>query len=148
MSGGVGAGFSPPIVVVAAVIEQDDAFLLTLRPAGTHLADHWEFPGGKVHDSESHEEALRRELFEELDIVGRVGTLVHTVTHTYPEKIVELFFYRCEFDGMPKPMMGQGMRWVARGELAGLPFPEADRALIALLCGVRLLDRRSLGEGG
>ena len=122
-----------PIVVVAAVIEQDDAFLLTLRPAGTHLADHWEFPGGKVHDSESHEEALRRELFEELDIVGRVGTLVHTVTHAYPEKAVELFFYRCEFDGVPKPMMGQGMRWVARGELTGLPFPEADRALIALL---------------
>ena len=126
-----------PIVVVAAVIEQDDAFLLTLRPAGTHLADHWEFPGGKVHDSETHIEALRRELFEELDIAARVGTLVHTVTHAYPEKTVELFFYRCEFDGEPKPMMGQGLRWVPRGELAGLPFPEADRALIALLCGIR-----------
>ncbi|MFA5910041.1 MAG: (deoxy)nucleoside triphosphate pyrophosphohydrolase [Vicinamibacterales bacterium] len=122
-----------PIVVVAAVIEQDNQFLLTLRPAGTHLADHWEFPGGKVDESENHEEALRRELLEELDITARVGTLVHSVTHAYPEKTVELFFYRCEFDGMPKPMMGQGMRWVPRAELAGLPFPEADRALIALL---------------
>ncbi len=119
--------------MVAAVIERDDAFLLTLRPAGTHLADHWEFPGGKVHDSETHAEALRRELFEELDIVATVGDLVHTVTHAYPEKTVELFFYRCEFVGELKPMMGQGMRWVRRDELAGLPFPEADRALIALL---------------
>ena len=134
----VRAGFSPPIVVVAAVIERDDAFLLTLRPAGTHLADHWEFPGGKVHESETHVEALRRELFEELDIVARVGELAHIVTHAYPEKTVELHFYRCEFDGAPKSMMGQGMRWVPRAELAGLPFPEADRALIALLCSVRL----------
>jgi len=132
-----GAGFSPPIVVVAAVIERDDTFLLTLRPSGTHLADHWEFPGGKVHESETHTKALRRELFEELDIVATVGEIVHSVTHAYSEKTVELHFYRCDFDGVPKPMMGQGMRWVPRAELAGLPFPEADRALIGLLSGVR-----------
>jgi 8-oxo-dGTP pyrophosphatase MutT (NUDIX family) len=62
-----------PVVVVAAVIERDGAFLLTLRPEGTHLAGRWEFPGGKVHVSETHAEALRRELFEELDIVAEVG---------------------------------------------------------------------------
>ena len=121
------------VVVVAAVIEQDDAFLLTLRPGGTHLAGHWEFPGGKVHPSETHAEALRRELFEELDIVGHVGELVHTITHAYPEKTVELFFYRCGFAGEPKPMMGQQMRWVPREELGALPFPDADRALISVL---------------
>ena len=122
-----------PIAVVAAVIERDDAFLLTLRPDGTHLAGHWEFPGGKVHESETHEEALRREIFEELDAVADVGDIIHSVTHAYPEKTVQLFFYRCELSGEPKPMMGQQMRWVPRGELAGLPFPEADRDLIALL---------------
>lgn len=127
------AGSCPAIVVVAAVIERDDAFLLTLRPSGTHLADHWEFPGGKVHASETHAEALGRELFEELAVVATVGEVVHTVTHAYPEKTVELHFYRCEFGGEPKPMMGQGMRWVPRAELAGLPFPDADRALIARL---------------
>ena len=121
------------VAVVAAVIEQDEAFLVTLRPDGTHLAGHWEFPGGKVHPGETHVEALRRELFEELDIVGHVGGLVHTITHTYPEKTVELFFYRCGFEGEPKPMMGQGLRWVPREELGGLPFPDADRALIAVL---------------
>ena len=106
------------------------------------------FAQHKGYPVNAHVEALRRELFEELDIVARVGELTHIVTHAYPEKTVELHFYRCEFDGEPKPMMGQGMRWVRRDELAGLPFPEADRSLITLLCGVRLLDRRSLGEGG
>ena len=121
------------IAVVAAVIERGDMFLLTLRPDGTHLAGHWEFPGGKVHESETHAEALRREIFEELDAVAEVGELVHTITHAYPEKTVELFFYRCELAGEPKPMMGQQMRWVPRRELASLPFPEADRDLIAML---------------
>ena len=124
-----------PIAVVAAVIERDDAFLLTLRPDGTHLSGHWEFPGGKVHHSETHVEALRREIFEELDAVAEVGELVHTVTHSYPEKTVELFFYRCDLQGEAKPMMGQEMRWVDRTELAALAFPEADRDLIAQLIG-------------
>ena len=101
-----------PIVVVAAIIERDDAFLVTLSPDGTHLAGHWEFPGGKVHDSETHVEALRREMFEELDAVVEVGELVHTVTHAYPEKTVQLFFYRCGLLGEPKPMIGQQMQWV------------------------------------
>jgi mutator protein MutT len=122
-----------PITVVAAVIERGDAFLLTLRPIGTHLADHWEFPGGKCHPSETHAEALRRELYEELDIVAEVGELVHTITHAYPEKTVALHFYKCDFEGEPKPMMGQEMRWVPRAELASLPFPEADADLIRVL---------------
>jgi 8-oxo-dGTP diphosphatase len=122
-----------PIAVVAAVIERNGSFLLTLRPDGTHLAGHWEFPGGKVHDHESHEEALRREIFEELDAVARVGELVHTVTHAYPEKTVQLFFYKCDLDGDAKPMIGQEMRWVAKHELSALPFPEADRDLITTL---------------
>ena len=121
------------IVVVAAIIERDDAFLLTLRPDGTHLAGHWEFPGGKVDAHENHAEALRREVFEELDAVVDVGELAHTVTHDYPGKTVQLFFYRCALRGEPKPMMGQQMRWVRRRELAQLPFPEADRELISLL---------------
>ena len=122
-----------PIVVVAAIIERDDAFLLTERPDGTHLAGNWEFPGGKVDAHESHAEALRREVFEELDAVVDVGELAHTVTHAYPEKTVQLFFYRCDLRGEPKPMMGQQMRWVHKRELAQLPFPEADRELITLL---------------
>ena len=124
-----------PIVVVAAVIERDGEFLLTLRPDGTHLAGHWEFPGGKCYPHETHAEALRRELFEELDIVGDVRACVYRVTHSYPDRTVDLHFYECEFDGVPKPMIGQAMRWVKREELRRLPFPEADAALIEQLTG-------------
>ncbi len=119
-----------PVVVVAAVIERDNQFLLTLRPAGTHLEGHWEFPGGKCLPTETHAEALRRELYEELDIVGDVQDRVYFVTHTYPERTVELHFYRCRFDGDPKPMLGQQLKWVSREALGALPFPAADRELI------------------
>lgn len=123
------------IVVVAAVIEREGAFLLTLRPPGSHLAGLWEFPGGKREPHESDAEALRRELHEELDILAEVGELVHAVTHAYAERTVELRFYACAFQGIPKPMIGQDMRWVARHDLPGLPFPDADAALIRLLAG-------------
>ena len=124
---------SPPVVVVAAVIECDDRFLVTLRPAGTHLEGHWEFPGGKCLPTETHAEALRRELYEELDIVGHVGECLLSVTHRYPERTVELHFYRCGFEGDPKPMLGQPVQWVDRARLAELPFPEADAELITRL---------------
>ena len=123
------------IVVVAAVIERDGAFLLTQRLAGTHLEGRWEFPGGKCEPHESHAEALRRELHEELDIVAAVGPLVHVVRHAYADRVVELSFYACGYEGEPKPMIGQQMRWVPRQELASLPFPDADAALIAQLAG-------------
>jgi 8-oxo-dGTP diphosphatase len=122
-----------PIVVVAAIIERDDRFLLTLRAPGTHLAGRWEFPGGKCLPVESHAEALQRELSEELDIAARVGACVFSVTHDYGDRAVTLHFYRCEFDGEPKPMLGQQMAWVSRSALPSLPFPEADRDLIARL---------------
>lgn len=121
------------LVVVAAVIERDGAFLVTLRPRGTHLADHWEFPGGKCEPNETHAEALRRELREELDLQATVGALVHATTHAYPARTVELHFYACSFEGVPTAMLGQQMRWVARADLAALPFPEADADLIARL---------------
>jgi 8-oxo-dGTP diphosphatase len=121
------------IVVVAAVIERDDHFLLTLRPEGTHLEGHWEFPGGKCHTHESHAEALRRELHEELDVVATVGELVFDVTHRYPERVVELHFYRCDIEGHPKSMLGQEVAWVPRHRLRELPFPEADAELIRRL---------------
>jgi 8-oxo-dGTP diphosphatase len=129
------------IVVVAGIIERDDAFLLSLRPAGTHLAGCWEFPGGKCYPHETHAEALRRELYEELDIVAAVGEQVWSVTHTYPEKTVELHFYRCEFEGIPKPMIGQELRWVRRDDLQRFSFPDADAQLIRVLSSRRGRER-------
>ena len=121
------------IVVLAGVIERDDAFLLTRRLKGTHLAGTWEFPGGKCEPDETHEACLARELEEELGVAASVGDEIFTVTHAYPERTVELHFRRCALEGTPRPLLGQEMRWVRRDELASLEFPEADRELIERL---------------
>ena len=63
------------ITVVAAVIEQEERFLVTRRPTGVHLAGLWEFPGGKIDADESHHAAFKREIREELDAEVEVGEL-------------------------------------------------------------------------
>ncbi len=118
------------IVVTAAVVEREGRVLVTRRPEGTHLAGHWEFPGGKCEDGESLEECLVREIREELGVGIVVGPQVFEVEHAYPERAVRLHFFACELRGEPRPLLGQQMRWVTREELARLPFPAADRALI------------------
>jgi mutator protein MutT len=123
----------PRITVVAAVVEREGTFLLTRRLAGTHLAGMWEFPGGKCHAGETDRDALTREMREELDVAVSIGDRVFDVTHAYPERTVELHFYRCALQGTPRPLLGQEMRWVPREELAALEFPPADRDLIELL---------------
>jgi mutator protein MutT len=128
-----GAAPGKPLIVVAAVIAENGRFLLTRRQAGVHLEHHWEFPGGKVDAGESHADALRRELREELDVDIVVGDLVLSTTHAYADRTVALNFYRCRLSGQPKPALGQDMRWVPRAELAGLQLPPADAELIRLL---------------
>jgi mutator protein MutT len=121
------------IVVVAAVIEQDGRFLLTRRQPGVHLAGMWEFPGGKIDPDEAHTDALTREIREELDADVEVGELVLHTAHAYHDRTIALYFYRCRLSGSPRPLLGQEMRWVPRGELATLGFPPADKELIELL---------------
>jgi 8-oxo-dGTP diphosphatase len=121
------------IVVTAAVIERDGTLLLTRRQAGVHLEGYWEFPGGKCDAGETLSACLARELREELDVEARVGDEVFTTTHAYPERVVELHFFRCEIVGEPRPQLGQEMRWVRRGELPALEFPPADAELIEVL---------------
>lgn len=121
------------MIVVAAVIEEDDRFLLTRRQPGVHLAGMWEFPGGKIDPAETHAAALEREMREELDTGVTVAELVFHTTHEYPDRTIALYFYRCTLVGTPRPLLGQEMRWVPRNELASLGFPPADEALITLL---------------
>ena len=121
------------MIVGAAVIERDGCFLVTERQKGTHLEGHWEFPGGKCEGGESVAACLRRELIEELGTDADVGHEILAVTHTYPERTIELHFVSCRLLGTPQPQLGQQMRWVPRAELAMLRFPPADDELIALL---------------
>lgn len=118
------------IVVVAAVIERDGRFLVGRRLTGTHLAGHWEFPGGKVHEGETQEAALQREIAEELNTGVSKARKVFYTAHTYPERIVELHFYRGELTGEPEPMLGQELRWITRDEFSSMTFPPADAELI------------------
>ena len=121
------------IVVVAAVIEENGAFLVTRRQRGVHLAGLWEFPGGKIDAGETHPAALAREIREELDADVDIGDLVFTVTHAYDDRTVVLYFYRCTLRGTPRPLLGQELRWVPRADLSTLGFPPADEELIRLL---------------
>lgn len=123
----------PRIVVTAAVIERDGRYLVTRRPRGTHLAGFWEFPGGKCDTDEPLRSCLEREIAEELDTTVRIGAEIHQVAHAYPERIVELHFFRCELLGEPRAVLGQEMRWVTRHELSSLEFPPADTELVAML---------------
>lgn len=122
-----------PIVVTAAVIERDGTFLVTRRIEGTHLAGSWEFPGGKCEPGESHTACLAREILEELDAGVRVGAEVFQISHTYPDRVVELHFFECSLTAEPRPMLGQEVRWVSRADLAALEFPPADKELIRKL---------------
>jgi len=119
----------PTLVVTAAVVEIDDAFLLTRRPAHTHLAGTWEFPGGKCEPGESLEDSLRREMREELGVDIDIGGEICRIEHAYADRSVRLHFFRCTLLGVPVPQLGQEMRWVGRGELNTLELPEADREL-------------------
>lgn len=121
------------VEVVAAVVERDGRFLITRRLEGTHLAGLWEFPGGKILPGEQPEDALRRELKEELEVEVAVGELIQTVDWTYPEKSVRLLFFRCALAGEPTPLEGQEMRWVGAADLRSYSFPDADTTLIARL---------------
>ena len=118
------------IVVVAAVIEHDGRFLVARRLAGTHLAGYWEFPGGKVHEGETHADALHREMSEELNTGISNTRSIFRTAHAYPERIVELHFYRGELTGEAHPALGQELRWITREEFAALDFPPADAELI------------------
>jgi 8-oxo-dGTP diphosphatase len=121
------------VVVTAAVIERDGAFLMTRRLDGTHLAGHWEFPGGKRRPTETLEACLIREIKEELDAEIDVGVEILATTHKYPARTVELRFFRCELKSEPRPVLGQALRWVPRADLASFPLPPADNELVRRL---------------
>ncbi len=121
------------IVVTAAVVERDGAFLVTRRLTGTHLAGTWEFPGGKCEPGEPLEACLWREIREELGARCSVGSEIFSITHEYTERRIELHFYACTLLDDPVPLLGQEMRWVPRHQLTELEFPPADDELIRKL---------------
>ncbi len=108
--------------------------LVNRRPAGTHMAGYWEFPGGKRTAGEGRFDALRRELHEELGIEVQEAIPMIELVHDYPEKRVALDVWRVlEYAGEPHSREGQELRWVAPAELGGIGLLPADTPILAAL---------------
>ena len=122
------------IDVAAGLLFSANRLLIAQRPAGTHLAGLWEFPGGKLAPGEDWETCLRRELMEELGIQVRVGALFEEITHNYPAKTVRLRFFICtRWSGEPRPIECAALQWITRAQLGEFEFPPADERLIERL---------------
>ncbi len=125
-----------PIQVAAALIVREGRYLITQRKGSVHLGGLWEFPGGKRESDESLEDCLRRELREELGIEIAQPVLFRVIRHEYPEKAVELHFFKCAIaSGLPRPLGCADLRWVAPQELPQFPLPPADQPLVEALQG-------------
>ena len=118
--------------VVAAIIERDGRILIGRRKPDQSHPLQWEFPGGKVEPGETPEEALARELAEELAVLKVQGREMARQEFTYPGKDpIELIFYRVEsFIGEPKNRVFHEMRWERRSALGALDFVEGDREFL------------------
>ncbi len=127
------------IPVVAAFIRKEDKVLLGKRPDGL-LAGVWEFPGGKIEAGEAPEQALRRELREELGVEAEIGELRIANTHLYGEKAVIVMFYDVIFwKGEPKTKHHHELKWVTPEEIRTLSIPDANQKILDRL--VQLLTK-------
>lgn len=119
------------IPVVTGLIRKNGKVLVGQRPVGHSLAGQWEFPGGKIEKGESPEQALIRELSEELGIEAEVGALKLASTHSYGDTGIVILFYEVLFwKGEPKAIHHMDLRWVEPLDLNGLPIPDANKKIL------------------
>jgi 8-oxo-dGTP diphosphatase len=127
--------------VVAALILRGDRVLICQRRGDQPMALKWEFPGGKMEAGESPEQALARELQEELSIDAKIGSLVTRLRHTYRSGgAVDLQFFAVhDFAGELTNNIFLQMRWCELRNLPAYDFLAADRTLIRDLAAGKLL---------
>ena len=127
-----------PIILVAAValFDKDGRVLIARRPEGKSMAGLWEVPGGKVEAGETPEQALIRELQEELavDTVESCLAPFTFASHAYDDFHLLMPLYVCrKWQGKVTPVEGQTLKWVMPVQLKEYPMPPADKPLIAML---------------
>src|SRR6201998_1757467 len=121
------------LVVACALVDADDRVLIAERPEGKALAGLWEFPGGKLDAGERPEEALIRELREELGIAVKAACLAPLTfaSHAYDDFHLLMPLYVCRrWEGDVIAREGQNLAWVRANKLRDYPMPEADVPLI------------------
>lgn len=119
------------IPVVAGLIRRGDEILVGQRPENNTLAGLWEFPGGKIELGEGPEEALARELYEELDINVEVGPLKLSCTHNYGDVGIIILFYEVNYwKGEPKAKHHMQIEWVSPQELKKRTIPDANKKIL------------------
>lgn len=122
------------VEVVAALIWDQDKFLICQRPSNKARALMWEFVGGKVEKGESKEQALIRECQEELNVTLSVGGVFMDVTHTYPDITVHLTLFHAAIEkGIPQKLEHNDMRWITVGEIDNFTFCPADESILEKL---------------
>ena len=124
------------LVVAVVLIDRDGRVLLSQRPSGKSMAGLWEFPGGKVENGEVPEEALIRELKEELGIDTWSSCLapLSFASYSYEDFHLLMPVFVCrKWVGSPTPMEGQALKWVNRDKLKDYPMPPADIPMIAVI---------------
>ena len=124
------------LVAACALIDTDGRVLIAQRPLGKSMAGLWEFPGGKVEDGEAPEATLIRELKEELGIDTSASCLAPLAfaSHAYEDFHLLMPLYVCRrWQGIPRALEGQALKWVRAGNLSDYPMPPADLPLIPAL---------------
>lgn len=124
------------INVVAAVIMKEGKVFATQRGYG-EFKDGWEFPGGKVEAGESPEDALRREIREELEVEVNVGDLIDTIEYDYPAFHLSMKCYACTIaGGSPHLLEHEAARWLYADQLDSVAWLPADITLIPKIAGL------------
>ncbi|ABD53209.1 mutator mutT protein [Jannaschia sp. CCS1] len=124
------------MVSAVALIDAEGRLLLAQRPEGKSMAGLWEFPGGKVEDGETPEQALIRELQEELGIDTWESCLAPLTfaSHAYETFHLLMPLFACrKWNGIPQSREGQTLKWVRAADLRDYPMPPADIPLIPIL---------------
>jgi 8-oxo-dGTP diphosphatase len=127
-----------PVKVVAAVIERDGRILIAKRRQGDRLAGKWEFPGGKIDPGETAEEALKRELHEELGIETEIADFICASCYDYEHLSVELLAYKVlHISGDITARVHDEVIWVLPDDLCSFEFPAANEEIIRRLSSCR-----------